>query len=80
MPSAVGIAFDPEAVVDLGVVAFAEQRGVLPAGFAVVGVPLEDMMDVAPERRRPAAGEDAALVSQFDGLAQAGWVNRWRRP
>jgi hypothetical protein len=31
--------FDPEAVVDLGVVAFAEQRRVLQAGLAVVAQP-----------------------------------------
>jgi hypothetical protein len=32
------LSFDPEAVVDLGVVAFAEQRGVIEAGLAVVAV------------------------------------------
>src|SRR4051794_15944498 len=46
-PSAVGISLDAEAVVDLGVVSFAEQRGVLQAGLAAVD-PLEQMVDVAP--------------------------------
>ena len=48
VPSAVGISLDAEAVVDLGVVAFAEQSGVLHGGGAVVGVPFQDMMGVAP--------------------------------
>ena len=51
VPSAVGVAFNLEAVVDLGVVPFAQQRGVLQAGLPAVG-PVQDVMDVAPPGRR----------------------------
>src|SRR3954465_9377195 len=70
-PSAVGLSFDPEAVVDLGVVSFAEQRGVLQGRLAAVD-PFEQVMDVAPPGRRRAAGEHAAPVAMLDGLAQLG--------
>src|SRR3954447_17711983 len=49
-PSAVGLSLDAKAVVDLGVVSLAEQRGILQAGLAAVD-PLEHMMDVAPVGR-----------------------------
>jgi hypothetical protein len=44
VPSAVGWSLDPEAVVDLGVVPFAEQRGVLQAGLAAVD-PVDQVVD-----------------------------------
>src|SRR3954452_17428271 len=56
VPSAVGLSLDAEAVVDLGVVPFAQQRGVFQAGLAGVD-PLEHMVDVAPVGRGVAAGE-----------------------
>ena len=62
MPSAAGIAFDPEAVVDLGVVAFAEQPGVLQGCFSVIA-PVQKVMDVAPVVGGVAAGEDAVVVA-----------------
>jgi hypothetical protein len=69
MPSAVWISFDPEAVVDLRVVTFAEQRRVLQAGLSAVG-PVQDVVYVAPPGRRLAPGEHAALVAQLHGAAQ----------
>jgi hypothetical protein len=36
VPSAAGVSFDPEAVMHLGVVAFAEQAGVLRFGLSAV--------------------------------------------
>src|SRR5690242_20050742 len=48
VPGAAGISFDPEAVVHLGVMPFAQQAGILQRGRAFVGVPLEDMVDVTP--------------------------------
>src|SRR4051795_6645959 len=71
VPSAVGLSLDAEAVVDLGVVSLAEQRGVLQAGLAAVD-PLEQMVDVAPVGRGVAAGEHALTVAQLDGPAQLG--------
>src|SRR3954452_5554227 len=65
-PSAVGLSLDAEAVVDLGVVALAEQRGVLQAGLAAVD-PLEQMVDVAPVGRGVAAGEHALPIAQLVG-------------
>src|SRR4051794_25133876 len=56
VPSAGGVAFDAEAVVDLGVVAFAEQPGVLQRGRAAE-LPGEQMMNFAPVVRGVAAGE-----------------------
>jgi hypothetical protein len=67
----VGVSVDPEAVVDLGVVAFAEQAGVLRAGLSAVE-PVHDVMDVAPVVRGGAAGEDAVLVGEDDDPAELG--------
>src|SRR5215204_7612077 len=64
---------DAEAVVDLGVVAFAEQSGVLQGGLALVGDPLAEMVDVAPVAGGVAAGEDAGHVAVFDRPAEVGW-------
>jgi hypothetical protein len=52
VPSAGGVSFDPEPVVDLGVVAFAEQPGVLRACLSVIE-PVQEVMDVglAPMER-----------------------------
>ena len=61
-PSAVGLSFDAEAVVDLGVVPFAEQRGVVQAGLAAVE-PVDEVVDVAPVGRCVAAGEHAVPVA-----------------
>src|SRR3954454_11054591 len=69
VPSAAGISFDPEAVVDLGVVAFAEQPGVLQAGLAAED-PLQQVVDVAPVVRGAAAGEYTRLVPLHHGRAQ----------
>jgi hypothetical protein len=63
------VAFDAEAVVDLGVVAFAEQRRVVQGCVAVVGEPFEQVVDVAEPVRCVAAGEDAAAVAFDDGAA-----------
>jgi len=43
-PSAVGLSFDAESVVDLGVVAFAEQAEVVQVGRAVLRGPFEDVV------------------------------------
>src|SRR4051812_35981206 len=59
-PSAVGLSLDAEAVVDLGVVPLAQQRGVLEVGLAAVD-PGQHVVDVAPVARGFAAGEDALL-------------------
>ncbi len=56
VPSAAGVSVDPEAVVDLGVVAFAEQPGVLLRCLSVMG-PVHEVMDVAPVVGGCAAGE-----------------------
>ena len=56
VPSPAGVSFDPEAVVDLGVVPFAEQPGVLQAGLAVED-PVQQVVHVAPVVRGAAAGE-----------------------
>jgi hypothetical protein len=45
VPSAVGISVDPEAVVDLGVVPFAQQPAVVQGGVAVVA-PVQQVVDV----------------------------------
>jgi hypothetical protein len=50
------LSFDPEAVVDLGVVPFAEQSAVVQRCLSVVD-PVHEVMDVAPEVRGVAAGE-----------------------
>ncbi|WP_369258721.1 hypothetical protein [Geodermatophilus amargosae] len=47
MPGAVGSSFDAEAVVDLGVVAFAQQGWVLQRGLAAVD-PVDEVVDVGP--------------------------------
>jgi hypothetical protein len=65
------LSFDAEAVVDLGVVAFAEQGGVLQAGLASVD-PLEHMMDVTPAAGGFAAGEDAVPIAPFDRPPELG--------
>src|SRR3954467_746230 len=64
-PSPVGGAFDPEPVVDLRVVPFAEKGGVLHVGIALVEDPFEDMTDVAP-----VAGRLAVQVTGLDRPAQ----------
>jgi hypothetical protein len=46
VPGAVGLSFDGEAVVDLGVVGLAEQGGVLQVGRSVVEHPFQDVVDV----------------------------------
>ena len=75
-PSAVGLSLDPEAVVDLGVVPFAEQGAVLHRGRAVVELQSQDVVDVAPVGGGVAAGEHAVPVADVDGPAQ---VRRERR-
>src|SRR4051794_10214488 len=72
VPSAGGISLDAEAVVDLGVVAFAEQPGVLQAGLPAED-PLDDVVDLAPIAGGITAGEDAVAVSDLDGFAHGGW-------
>src|SRR3954454_6178829 len=72
VPSAGGVSFDAEAVVDLGVVAFAEQPGVLQAGLAAED-PLDEVVDLAPIAGGITAGEDAVAVSDLDGFAHGGW-------
>src|SRR3954471_19303041 len=67
-PAAVGLSFDPEPVVDLGVVAFAEQCEVGQVGEAAVE-PFQDVVGVAPPGGGGAAGEDAALVAGVEGAA-----------
>src|SRR3954462_14860560 len=69
VPSAGGVSLDAEAVVDLGVVAFAEQSGVLQAGLAAED-PLQQVVDVAPVMGGAAAGEYARLVPLDDRLAE----------
>src|SRR4051812_28745383 len=64
VPPPAGISLDAEAVVDLGVVAFAEQRGVLQAGLAAEE-PGDDVVDLAPVGRGVTAGEDAVLVARL---------------
>src|SRR3954452_2339817 len=68
VPAAGGISVDAEAVVDLGVVAFAEQPGVGQAGLPAVH-PFDDVVDLAPPAGGVAAGEHAGLVAQLDGSA-----------
>ena len=68
-PSAVGLSFDPEAVVDLGVVPFAEQRGVLQE-VSPSSSQCEEVVDVAPVGGGVAAGEDAVPVADLDRPAQ----------
>src|SRR4051812_17859056 len=72
VPSAAEIPLDAEAVVDLGVVAFAQQCGVLQAGRAAVE-PLQQMMDVAPVGGGAAAGEHAVPVPPLHRPADVGW-------
>src|SRR5215218_9557501 len=65
------VAFDAEAVVDLGVVPFAEQAEVVQVGRPVEH-PLQDVMGVAPPVRGFAAGEDASSVAGVQGAALSG--------
>src|SRR3954453_10368472 len=69
VPLACGVAVDAEAVVDLGVVAFAEQPGVLQRRLPAVH-PGDQMMNLAPVGGGVAAGEHAVPVAVFDGLAE----------
>src|SRR3954452_3789975 len=69
VPPAGGISVDAEAVVDLGVVAFAEQPGVLQAGLPAQD-PLQHMMNLAPPGRGITAGEDARPVPGLYRSAQ----------
>src|SRR5829696_3954281 len=69
MPSVVGISFDPESVVDLRMVALAQERRVLQAGLSAIA-PMQDVMDLAPPGGRLAAGEDAGLVAELDRAPQ----------
>src|SRR4051812_35357469 len=62
VPSPAGISFDPEPVVDLRVMPFADQPGVLQTGVALIGEPLGQMMDIAPVRRGCTPGEHAVPV------------------
>src|SRR6478672_9108412 len=68
VPSAVAISFDPEAVVAFRVVPFAEEAGVLLGGFPAE-FPFEEVVELAPVGGGVTAGEHAALVAQFGGLA-----------
>jgi hypothetical protein len=70
-PSAVGLSFDAVAVVDLGVMAFAEQAEVGQVGGSVED-PFEDLVGVAPPVRGLAAGEGAAAVAGVEGAALGG--------
>ena len=72
VPSAVGISFDPEAVVDLGVVPLAEQRGVLQGGLAVVGVPFAGRDGRRTRGRGGAAGEMQVWSRSSTARAGAG--------
>src|SRR3954453_7219663 len=72
VPSPVRIPFDPEPVMDLGVVPFAHEPGVLQRRLAAVE-PVDEMMDVAPVRRGRAAGEHAVPVPLFDRPADVRW-------
>src|SRR5829696_6121570 len=69
-PSPVVSSLDAEPVVDLGVVALAEQGRVLQRGVAVVGEPFEDVVDVAPVAGGVAPGEDAVAIPDFHRPAQ----------
>src|SRR3954466_14629086 len=71
-PSSAGISLDAEAVMDLGVVPFTQQRRILQRGLPTED-PMPQMMDVAPVLRRGAAGEHARLVAELDGPAQMRW-------
>jgi hypothetical protein len=62
----VGVSVDAEPVVDLGVVPFAQESAVVQRGGPVVGVPFENVVDVAPVVRGRAAGEDAGDVADLD--------------
>jgi len=59
------MSFDAEPVVDLGVVPFAEQPGVLQRCLSASG-PVHEVMDVAPVVRGIAAGEDTVVVADLD--------------
>src|SRR5664279_1498660 len=56
----------PVAMVDLGMMEWAEEAAIVVAGGAAVG-PVDNMMDVGPAGRSVAAGPAAALVPQGDG-------------
>jgi hypothetical protein len=56
VPAATVVSLDAEAVVGLGVVAFAQQRGVGQRGLATEQ-PMHDVMDLAPGGGGVAAGE-----------------------
>src|SRR4051812_47064490 len=73
-PSAVGWPFDPEPVVDLGVVAFAEQRGIVQVGFAARD-PVHLVVHVAPVGGGVAAGEYAVPIPVVHRPAQLGWAD-----
>src|SRR3954463_6944569 len=71
-PSSAGISLDAEAVMDLRVVPFTQQGRILQRGLPAED-PVPQMMDVAPVRRRRAAGEHAGPVAELDGLARGRW-------
>ena len=71
-PSAVGLSFDPEAVVDLGVVAFAEQRGVLQAGLAAVD-PVDRWWTSHQWVGASQPANTQCRSRSLDGPAQVGW-------
>ena len=79
VPSAVGISNDGEAVVDLAVVAFAEEGGVLQAGLPAVA-PVQDVVDLAPPGGGLAAGEHAVWSRSSTARRRCGWATRWSRP
>ena len=66
------VAFDAVAVVDLGVMPFAEQAGVRQAGVAAVDQ-FDEVVDVAEPVRGVAAGEDAGPVALDYRFAQVRW-------
>src|SRR3954451_17402246 len=68
-PSSARISLDAEAVMDLGVVPFTQQGRILQRGLPAED-PMLKMMNVAPVRRRRAAGEHAGPVAELAGLAQ----------
>ena len=59
------VAVDAEAMVDLGVVALAEERRIVEARFPAVD-PLDHVVDIAEPRGGLAAGEDAGPVAFLD--------------
>src|SRR3712207_6678860 len=70
-PSPVRSSFDPEAVVHLGVVPLAQQRGVVQIGRPTLD-PGQQVVDVAPPGGRAAAGEHTAAVAHLRGAAHVG--------